>query len=65
MARDHPILRGDRVLLRPANPGDVPAIVRFFRENEDAVREHARISGFPANKITETTGIIDPTTERG
>ena len=36
----------------------------YLAENEDAVREHARISGFPANKITETTGIIDPTTER-
>jgi ribosomal-protein-alanine N-acetyltransferase len=32
---DFPILRGDRVLLRLADPGDVPAIVRFFRENED------------------------------
>lgn len=29
------MLRGDRVLVRPAHPGDVPAIVRFFRENED------------------------------
>jgi hypothetical protein len=37
----------------------------YLAENEDAVREHARISGFPANKITETVGIIDPTTERG
>lgn len=37
----------------------------YLAENEDAIREHARISGFPANKITETTGIIDPTTERG
>ena len=36
----------------------------YLAENEDAVREHARISGFPANKITEITGIIDPTTER-
>lgn len=37
----------------------------YLAENEDAIREHARISGFPANKITETVGIIDPTTERG
>ncbi len=37
----------------------------YLAENEDHIREHARISGFPANKITEVTGIIDPTTERG
>jgi hypothetical protein len=36
----------------------------YLAENEDAIREHARISGFPANKITETTGMIDPTTAR-
>lgn len=37
----------------------------YLAENEDAIREHARLSGFPANVITEITGIIDPTTERG
>jgi len=37
----------------------------YLAENEDAIREHARISGFPANKITEIVGTIDPTTERG
>ena len=36
----------------------------YFAENEDAIREHARLSGFPANKITEITGVIDPATER-
>lgn len=36
----------------------------YLAENEDAIREHARISGFSANKITEVTGIIDPTTAR-
>ena len=36
----------------------------YLADNEDAIREHARISGFPANKITELTGIIDPTTAR-
>jgi hypothetical protein len=34
----------------------------YLAENEDAVREHAKISGFPANKITEVTGMIDPST---
>jgi hypothetical protein len=37
----------------------------YLAENEDAIREHARISGFPANKITEVTGMIDPATARG
>lgn len=37
----------------------------YLAENEDAILEHARLSGFPANKITEISGIIDPTTARG
>jgi hypothetical protein len=36
----------------------------YLAENEAAVREHARISGFPANKVTEISGIIDPTTAK-
>jgi hypothetical protein len=36
----------------------------YVAENEAAVREHARISGFPANKVTEISGIIDPMTAR-
>ena len=36
----------------------------YLAENEDAIREHARLSGFPANRITPISGIIDPTTER-
>ncbi len=34
----------------------------YFAENEDVIREHARISGFPANKITEITDVWDPGT---
>lgn len=36
----------------------------YFAENEDAIREHARLSGFPANKITEIFNVIDPATAR-
>ncbi len=36
----------------------------YLAEDEAAVREHARISGFPATKVTEITGIIDPMTAR-
>jgi hypothetical protein len=31
-------------------------------EDEDAIHQHAEISGFPANMITEVTGVIDPAT---
>ena len=34
----------------------------YLAENEELIREHARISGFPANKITEIVTIIDPST---
>lgn len=34
----------------------------YIAENEDAVREHARISGFPATRITEVKSVIDPMT---
>lgn len=34
----------------------------YLAEDEDAIREHAKISGFPANIITEIKSVIDPTT---
>jgi len=34
----------------------------YLAENEDVIQEHARLSGFPANKVTEVSRIIDPTT---
>ena len=34
----------------------------YLAEDEAAVRKHAELSGFPANIITEISGIIDPTT---
>jgi hypothetical protein len=34
----------------------------YLAENEEAIREHAKRSGFPANVITEIKGMIDPTT---
>ena len=36
----------------------------YLAESEEKIREHARLSGFPANQITEVTEVIDPTTER-
>jgi hypothetical protein len=34
----------------------------YLADNEAAIREHARLSGFPASKITEVVRIFDPTT---
>ena len=36
----------------------------YLAEDEEAIRKHAEISGFPANVITEISSIIDPTTAR-
>ncbi len=34
----------------------------YLAESEEAVHEHARVSGFPASRITEVNGVIDPMT---
>ncbi len=35
----------------------------YLAKDEEIIREHARLSGFPATKITEIRKMIDPTTE--
>jgi predicted Rdx family selenoprotein len=35
----------------------------YLAKDEEIIHEHARRSGFPANKITEIRKMIDPTTE--
>jgi uncharacterized protein DUF4242 len=37
----------------------------YVAEDEAAVKEHAKLSGFPANKVTEVRTIIDPLTANG
>jgi hypothetical protein len=34
----------------------------YIAPNEEMVREHAKQGGFPANKVSEVKGIINPTT---
>lgn len=34
----------------------------YLAEDEAAIHEHARLSGFPVNRITPILSIIDPTT---
>jgi len=34
----------------------------YISPNEEMIREHASQGGFPANRISEITSVIDPTT---
>ena len=34
----------------------------YIAPNEEVVREHARMGGFPANSVSQVLRIIDPTT---
>jgi hypothetical protein len=36
----------------------------YLASDEDVIRKHAELSGFPATKITEVRRMIDPTTEQ-
>ncbi|MBV9250536.1 MAG: DUF4242 domain-containing protein [Acetobacteraceae bacterium] len=36
----------------------------YLAKDEEIIRKHAEISGFPATKITEVRKMIDPTTEQ-
>ncbi len=36
----------------------------YLAKDEAIIREHAKISGFPATRITEVPKMIDPTTEK-
>ena len=37
----------------------------YIAPNEEAIREHARAGGFPANRVSEIKSVIDPTTAEG
>lgn len=34
----------------------------YIAPDEEQIREHARLSGFPANRISQVMNIIDPST---
>jgi len=34
----------------------------YLADDEEAIHAHATLSGFPANRISEITSVIDPTT---
>lgn len=37
----------------------------YIAPDEQAVREHAKQGGFPANRVSEIKSVIDPTTAEG
>jgi hypothetical protein len=37
----------------------------YLADSEDAIHEHAKLSGFPATKVTPIGKMIDPTTANG
>jgi hypothetical protein len=37
----------------------------YIAPNEELVREHARLGGFPANRVSEVATVIDPITAEG
>src|ERR1700682_3818799 len=37
----------------------------YLAKDEDIIKKHAEISGYPATQITEIRKMIDPTTEHG
>ena len=34
----------------------------YIAPNADIIREHAKLGGFPANRVSEVREMIDPTT---
>ena len=37
----------------------------YIAENEELVRKHAQMGGFPANTVARVSRVIDPTTAEG
>ena len=65
-AKSNEVLRGlgpDIQWIESYVAGDKTFCV-YLAKNEDIIREHAKISGFPATKITAIAKMIDPTTEK-
>jgi hypothetical protein len=53
---------GPRVQWMQSHVTDDKLYCVYIAANEEAVREHARQSGFPANRISEVRAVIDPAT---
>ena len=44
---------------------DDKTVCVYLAKDEEIIKRHAELSGFPATKITEVRKMIDPTTENG
>jgi Nickel responsive protein SCO4226-like len=44
--------------------GDDKTFCVYLAKDADAIRKHAQMSGFPANKIVEVRTMIDPSTAK-
>ncbi len=44
---------------------DDKTLCSYLADSEEAVRDHARLSGFPVNHITQAHRTLDPTTAHG
>lgn len=44
---------------------DDKTVCVYLAKDEEIIKRHAELSGFPATKITEIGKMIDPTTEGG
>jgi hypothetical protein len=53
---------GPRVQWLESHVTDDKVYCVYIAPNEEMVREHARLGGFPANRVSEVRSVIDPTT---
>jgi Nickel responsive protein SCO4226-like len=65
-AKSNEVLRqlGPDIQWVESSVADAKTFCVYLAKDEDIIRKHAEISGFPASKITEVRKVIDPTTER-
>ena len=53
---------GPKIQWRESYVTDDKIICVYLAENEEIIREHAKRSGFPADRIAEVRNVIDPLT---
>ena len=65
-AKSNEVLRslGPDIQWQESYVADNKTFCVYLAKDEDIIRKHAEMSGFPATKITEVRRTIDPTTER-
>jgi Protein of unknown function (DUF4242) len=65
-AKSNEVLRqlGPDIQWQESYVADNKTFCVYLAVDEQIIRKHAEISGFPATKITEVRKMIDPTTEK-